>query len=123
MNVGLPGTGIGGLFYILYIVLMFGIEVVRYIFKKNTNRKFAVMAVQQMLILVGIIFSMIALDLFLAKLVVTVKEYQGSEMTVQQTHFLAVAPIVATAGLLFLVLALVRVFAFFKHSPNNSSPR
>lgn len=61
MNIGLPGTGIGGLFYFFSALVMLGIEITRIIRRKKDSRKSQI-ARRVIPMLTGIIITMLLLD-------------------------------------------------------------
>lgn len=67
MNVGLPGTGLGGIFYFLCVTAMVAIELLKRLFNKVDHYKWKI-ARRQFFLIGGIIFSMYAVDWYLSKI-------------------------------------------------------
>lgn len=113
MNVGLPGTGIGGIFYLLSILIMIAIEAVRFLFGKTSAC--TALASRQALLLVGIIASMIGLNWFLGAAVAIAEKAGGGIHGQAAAHpaFLSITPIVMTVGMLAVVIVIVHLIAFF----------
>ncbi len=113
MNAGLPGTGLGGLFYLLSILLMCVKEVLHRI-RGTGDRAKSRIALEQVLILVGALFSMwlsgLALHFLVRAISPTVGiEVQGMARTLTQAGLPLNALAVSTAvlaGLLLLVQLL-----------------
>jgi len=68
MNVGLPGTGLGGIFYFLCVTAMVAIELIKRLFNKVDHYKWRI-ARKQFFFLSGILVSMYAVDWYLSKVI------------------------------------------------------
>lgn len=70
MNVGIPGTGLGSLFYAVSIIAMLAVELVRLLAGRG-RRKELVLALRQSALLAGVVLSLIGLDFFFGQLQLT----------------------------------------------------
>ena len=106
MNIGLPGTGLGGLFYMMSILIMFIIEISKALVGKRSP--YLRLALKQATMLVGIIISMLALDWFLGMVILSSENaIHGSRTVEGAPSFLSITPIVLTSGLLGFIIIVI----------------
>jgi len=115
MNVGLPGAGIGGLFYLLCALAMPFKEVFLTITRRGHKFRYRLIATQ-LSIATGIVLGVIAIY----KLVSNVLGIDLS-FTVHTNSiiFYSLLPVMISFGLLLVILTLVRLMSFFS-SPHKS---
>jgi len=121
MTVGLPGTGIGGIFYLLLAVCMPVREFVRTLRGRTNLRRWGFIALQLLLVF-GIIAAMWSELWILNQLLIwtwgTLK-VNGPLLTVQrafyQTKFMATASATASFVSLTFVIAGVHILRFLVH--------
>lgn len=115
MNVGLPGAGIGGLFYLLCALAMPIKEVFLTITRPGHKFRYRLIAVQ-LGIVTGIVTGVIAIY----KLVSNVFEYDLSlSASADSIIFYSLLPVLISFGLLLIILTSVRLVGFFS-SPHKS---
>lgn len=115
MNVGIPGTGLGGLFYALSVIVMISIELF-YLLIGKSNKEKRQLALRQSAMLLGIILSLVSMDLFLEKVLISpmspfanaisVRAADGADALAISTTLIGLA-VLAVIGILVQVL---RVF-------------
>lgn len=111
MNVGLPGAGIGGLFYLICTVFMPFKEV--YLTITNLEHKFRYRLIFTQL---GIVGGIVAGIVIIYKLVSHLFVFDPSfSVSIDSSSllFYSLLPLVISLGLLLLILGLMRVMAFF----------
>jgi hypothetical protein len=121
MTIGLPGTGIGGIFYLLLAICMPAKEFVRTL-KGRTNLKRWGFITLQMLFVLGVAAAIWSELWILNRLLIwtwgTLK-VNGPllimERTFQQTKFMAIASALASFVSLAFVITGVHVLRFFVH--------
>ena len=115
MNVGLPGAGIGGLFYLLCALVMPIKEVFLTITRPKHKFRYRLIATQ-LSIAIGIVLGIIAIY----KLVSNVL---GVDLLLSvhadSIIFYSLLPVLISFGLLLVILTLVRLVGFFS-SPHKS---
>ena len=80
MNVGLPGTGLGGIFYFLCVTAMVAIELLKRLFNKVDQYKWKI-ARRQFFLIGGILVSMYAVDWYLSKILFQVTSLSNHATT------------------------------------------
>ena len=111
MNVGLPGAGIGGLFYLICTVIMPFKEVFLTLTKLEHKFRYRLIATQ-----LGIVSAIVAGVVLIYELV---SNLFGSDLLFSVSIdsssllFYSLLPVLISFGLLLLVLSLMRVVAFF----------
>ena len=117
MNVGLPGAGIGGLFYLICTVFMPFKEV--YLTLSNPEHKFRYRLIfTQLSIVSGIVVGII----IIYKLVSHLFAFDPSfSVSIDSNSFLfySLLPVLISLALLLLILSFMRVVAFFS-SPHKT---
>ncbi len=67
MNTGLPGTGVGGLFYLLSVVAMILIEIKDFIFMKKRKKHYQLRLVfEQTLLAITIVIAIVSTNIILS---------------------------------------------------------
>lgn len=113
MNVGLPGTGIGGIFYMITVGLIFIYEFFYSIFRKSTKARWKVV-LEEFLLTVTMILVAVGINEILGRYVFHQRPPQFSASTnpaVNFAHLLQVHPILVPFILLFCVMLLVNIIA------------
>ena len=111
MNVGLPGAGIGGLFYLLCALAMPFKEVFLTITRPGHKFRYRLIATQ-LGIAIGIMLGIIAIY----KLVSNVLEIDLSFTAhTDSIIFYSLLPVMISLGLLLVILTLVRLMSFFSN--------
>ena len=115
MNVGLPGAGIGGLFYLLCALAMPIKEVFLTITRPGHKFRYRLIATQ-LSIVIGIVSGVIAIY----KLFSNVFGFDLSlSASTDSIVFYSLVPVLISFGLLLIILTSVRLVAFFS-SPHKS---
>lgn len=111
MNVGLPGAGIGGLFYLLCALAMPIKEV--YLTIKNPRHKFRSRLVATLLgIVIGIVSGVFAIY----QLLRNVFGLELSHLTpTDSVMFYSLLPVLISFGLLLIILISVEIAGFLAH--------
>jgi hypothetical protein len=106
MSVGLPGTGIGGLFFIISAVLTLPIELVRFILGRGSLARLKV-AVRHAVIALTMV-GMLMGSYWAVRVGVGALQSRGSGASAPRTmtHVLPVAPLLLTLGVLAAVLTV-----------------
>lgn len=116
MNIGLPGTGIGGIFYLFSILIMFFVECVRGL-KRRTWSPSLSLAVREMMLLLGVVACMVGLSWFLSRSLAIIQSKVAIggifEHAPVPAHFLAFAPFIMTACTFVVLVVGVQVAGFF----------
>jgi hypothetical protein len=114
MTAGLPGTGIGGIFYFLLVVCMPIREFFRTLQGRTTLKRWCFIALQ-LFFVIGILAAMWGEVWLLNRLLLLLPFsfghchfFVGKELTFEQSKVLAVAA--ATAGFISLTFVLVAVY-------------
>ncbi len=113
MNIGLPGTGIGGLFYFFSALVMLWIEIVRLLRrKKDTHRSRIARRVIPMLM--GIILSMLFLDWVISIVILSIRSSSSYGAVAQQSSYkiLTLQPILLSMITLAVILLSVHIMKF-----------
>ena len=108
MNVGLPGTGIGGLFYLVTALLMPAVELLRTIRGRSTIARWRLVA-HQVLLALGILLVLWATGWMLNHALPHHALASLRAANTQATHALGVAPTTLTLVTLGGVLLAVEV--------------
>ncbi|MBQ0718646.1 MAG: hypothetical protein KBT88_00435 [Gammaproteobacteria bacterium] len=112
MNIGLPGAGIGGLYYLLCTSLMPFKEL--FLTLTVAEHKFRYRLVfTQVSIAVGIVIGLVAMYQ-VASNVLGLDLSLAAGMDGESQLFYATLPVLISLGLLLLILMLVEVAAFFQ---------
>ena len=115
MNVGLPGAGIGGIFYLLCALLMPIKEVFLTITKPEHKFRYRLIATQ-LGIVIGIVSGVIAIYTLLSNIF-------GFDLSLSvrtdSIIFYSLLPVLVSFGLLLIILTSVRLVGFFS-SPHKS---
>ncbi len=115
MNVGLPGAGIGGIFYLLCALAMPIKEVFLTITRPGHKFRYRLIAVQ-----LGIVTGIVAGVVAIYKLASNVFEYDLSlSASADSIIFYSLLPVLISFGLLLIILTSVRLVGFFS-SPHKS---
>ena len=111
MNIGLPGAGVGGLYYLACTSFMPIKEV--YLCLTKPDHKFRYrLVISQLAIASGIVLGLIAMYLLLNNvfgLHLSLADNAGSESLL----FYSLLPVLISLGLLLILLSLIEVAAFF----------
>lgn len=113
MNIGLPGTGIGGLFYFFSALVMLVIEVVRVTRRKKDTRRSQI-ARQVIPMLAGIIVSMLLLDWAASAVIFAIQSSYSHGAAASQSSYqvLTLKPIIlsmVTLGFILLSVNFLRL--------------
>jgi hypothetical protein len=115
MNVGLPGAGIGGLFYLLCALAMPIKEVFLTITRPNHKFRYRLVATQ-----LGIVFGIVAGVFAIYKLIRNVLGLELSNPApLDSIMIYSLLPVMISFGLLLIILISVRLAGFFS-SPQKS---
>ena len=115
MNVGLPGAGIGGLFYLLCALAMPINEVFLTITRPGHKFRYRLIATQ-----LGIVIGIVAGVVAIYKLINTVFGFDLSlPAGTDSMLFYSLLPVLVSFGLLLIILTSVRLVSFFS-SPHKS---
>ena len=115
MNVGLPGAGIGGLFYLLCALAMPIKEVFLTITRPGHKFRYRLIATQ-----LGIVIGIVAGVVAIYKLINTVFGFDLSlPAGTDSMLFYSLLPVLVSFGLLLIILTSVRLVSFFS-SPHKS---
>jgi len=112
MNVGLPGTGIGGLFYFFSMLILLGIEMAGLLSGKKVDAH-THLALRLLPMMVGAIASMLFLDWALDEILSSVHQQLTGTTQTQSVDVLAFAPIILSTGVLCTVILSVYVMRLF----------
>ena len=121
MNVGLPGTGIGGLFYLLTALMMPLVELARTFAGRSSLKRWQI-AMRQSLLACGVIAGLSLTSQLLGVLARTDRGANaGVQVGSQAARFLGVTPTLWTYGTLAAVLLAAEVGrAIFRPVRNQS---
>ena len=117
MNVGLPGAGIGGLFYLICTVLMPVKEVYLTLTKPEHKFRYRLILTQ-----LGIASGIVAGIIIIYKLVSHLFGFDPSFSVSGDSNtmlFYSLLPVLISLSLLLIILSLMRVVAFFS-SPHKT---
>lgn len=118
MNIGLPGTGIGGIFYLLTIMMIFGYELLKKIRRKNRQEKWT-RAVEQLLMAVVMILIAVLTNEVVSRLLgkrpIPPVNTETANLSTYTWHYLQVHPILVPFILLFLVMSTVHILYVALH--------
>lgn len=112
MNTGLPGTGIGGLFYLILSFFMFFLESRKYLNgRRNTKRMRLVF--EELMIAVSIVFTIFITNVVLSRIFFKKIQSAGSQSgMLEKIYFLVQSyPIIVPVLLLVLVLSFVQIIS------------
>ena len=122
MNTGLPGTGIGGLFYLLSVIVMIFLEAKDILLrKKNGNSKRLV--VEQAAIAVSLFISIAATNIFFSKYVfkkLPVALSATAGIGEKTSYVIQNYPVVVPIFLLAVVLAFTQIMYLVLKSPRRN---
>jgi hypothetical protein len=109
MNVGLPGAGIGGLFYLLCALAMPIKEVILTVTRPEHKFRYR-LVVTQLSIAIGIVLGVIAMYQLVSNVL-------GLDLSIE-THsdsiiFYSLLPVLISLGLLLIILTSVRLVGLF----------
>ena len=109
MNVGLPGAGIGGLFYLLCALAMPIKEVILTVTRPEHKFRYRLVATQ-LSIVIGIVLGVIAMYQLVSNVL-------GLDLSIE-THsdsiiFYSLLPVLISLGLLLIILTSVRLVGLF----------
>lgn len=119
MNVGIPGTGLGGLFYALSVVAMIVIELYLLLIGKSDPER-RQLAFRQSFMLIGIVLSLVAMDFFLEKVLFAPASplMQGvSDRAADGADALALSTTLFGIGILAIIGLFVQVLRLFFAAP------
>jgi hypothetical protein len=111
MNVGLPGAGIGGLFYLICTVLMPFKEVFLTLTKPEHKFRYRLI-LTQLSIVSGIVGGIIIIYMLVSHLFGLDPSFPVS-INNSSVLFYSLLPVLISLGLLLLILSLMRIVAFF----------
>jgi hypothetical protein len=114
MNVGLPGTGLGGIFYFLCVTAMVAIELIKRLLNKVDNYKWRI-ASRQIYFIIGIIISMYAVDLYLSKILLQMHVFHSKNPN--KMLIFNGKPLFYTSLVLFTLLIIINSLNFFIKKP------
>ena len=117
MNVGLPGAGIGGLFYLICTVLMPFKEV--FLTLTKPGHKFRYRLITTQLSIVGGIVAGIFIIYMLVSNLFEFAPLFSISIDSSSLLFYSLLPVLISFGLLLLILSVMRVVAFFS-SPHKT---
>lgn len=109
MNVGIPGTGLGGLFYAISILFIFLLEVTRFLLGRGNMSRLRFVGTQMMM-LVGVVIALVFTDIFLEKVFFTVDNPLVSMIPGGRTAVLAGADAFAFGTVLIATGILATLF-------------
>jgi hypothetical protein len=112
MNVGLPGTGIGGLFYFFSMLILLGIELARLLGGKKVDAH-TYLALRLLPMMGGAIAAMFFLDWVLDKVLSSVHQQLTGTTQTQSIDVLAFTPIIVSTGVLCMVVLSVYIMRLF----------
>ena len=112
MNVGLPGTGLGGLFYLLTALLMPLVELIQTLRGRTAWRRWLV-ALQQAGLAAGILSGLWATGFLLRRRLATTITHLPAASRVQAAGFASTIPTFFTIGLLLAMLTVVEIIGLF----------
>jgi len=122
MNTGLPGTGIGGLFYLLSVIVMIFLEAKDILLrKKNGNSKQLV--VEQAAIALSLFISIAATNIFFSKYVFkkpSVTLSATADIGEKTSYVIQNYPVVVPIFLLAVVLAFTQIMYLVLKSPRRN---
>jgi hypothetical protein len=129
MTAGLPGTGIGGIFYLLLAICMPVCEVFRAAQKRTNVRRWGFISLQ-LLFVAGILTAMWGEVWLLNRTLFWLQQTHhlnlfslNGPLTFRQTKGMATASALASFISLMLVMAAVYILRFFVSRPRNSTIR
>lgn len=111
MNTGLPGTGVGGLFYLVSVVVMIFIELKDYLVRKNGSKKLK-LVFEQTFLACSIVIAIVATNIFFSRYVFkrTLPTLSSSPTFIQQSSYLIqVHPVIVPIILLFFVTSATQI--------------
>jgi hypothetical protein len=114
MNVGLPGTGLGGIFYFLCVTAMVAIEIIKRLFNRVDHYKWRI-ARKQFFFISGILVSMYAIDWYLSKIIFHVSTFIDS--TPNKMLVFNGKPLFYTFLVLLSLLIIINSLNFFIKKP------
>ena len=113
MNVGLPGTGIGGIFYMITVGLIFVYEFFYSIFKKSTKARWKVV-LEEFLLTVTMILIAILINELMGRYIFHQRPPHfavSKNPAINGLHLVQVHPILVPFLLLFCVLVSVNIIS------------
>lgn len=112
MNVGLPGTGLGGLFYLLTALLMPLVELIQTLRGRTAWRRWLI-AVQQAGLASGILAGLWATGFVMRRRLATAIAHLPAASRVQAAGVVSTIPTFFTVGLLLAALTVVEILGLF----------
>ncbi len=114
MNTGLPGTGIGGLFYLLSVIVMIFVEMKDILLgKRNGDRKR--LMIEQTAIAVSLLISIAGTNVFFSKYVFkrpTIYTSSTAGIVEKSSYVIQNFPVIVPILLLTVVLAFTQIMYF-----------
>ncbi|OGK17530.1 hypothetical protein A2774_00895 [Candidatus Roizmanbacteria bacterium RIFCSPHIGHO2_01_FULL_39_12c] len=120
MNTGLPGTGIGGLFYMFSVAVMIFIEVKDLLLRKKNNKRKKIV-IEQSIIIVLLISAIYATNVFFSKYVFKkppVLLAVNATFEEKSRFIILNYPIIVPLLLLFVVLIFTQIMYFHFRTSN-----
>ncbi len=110
MNVGLPGTGLGGIFYFLCVTTMVAIEIIKRLLNKVDHYKWRI-ARKQIFFIAGILASMYSMDWYLSKIIL--QTYHATDKAPAKMLIFNGKPLFYTFLVLVTLLIIINTLNFF----------
>jgi hypothetical protein len=121
MTAGLPGVGIGGIFYLVCAFLMPFVELGNTLRGRTTKKRWKIVATQ-FIILCSIILSFWLTGLLLAGIFKKIVPYGASHSSVRQRNIFQIQPLVISLVFLVIIFSALHAVNYVRDRKKGNHP-